>query len=84
MFMMFKKNYINPKLSKYIKEENNKWLKKYSNYKNDVGLSVAHLVKQKPNNFNNFNNFNNSSFFLIMLTSFITFFLGYNSSILIK
>ena len=35
MFMMFKKNYINPKLSKYIKEENNKWLQKYSN---NVGL----------------------------------------------
>ena len=79
--MMFKKNYINPKLSKYIKEENNKWLKKYSNnymYKNDVGLSVLHLVKQKPKNFNNF------SFFFI-LTSFITFFLArYHSSILIK
>lgn len=84
MFMMFKKNYINPKLSKYIKEENNKWLKRYSSnyiYKNDVGLSVLHLVKQKPNNFNNFNK---SSFFFIILTSFITFFLGYNSSILIK
>ena len=82
MFMMFKKNYINPKLSKYIKEENNKWLQKYSNnyiYKNDVGLSVLHLVKQKPKNFKN------SSFFFIMLTSFITIFLaGYNSSILIK
>ena len=81
MFMMFKKNYINPKLSKYIKEENNKWLQKYSNnyiYKNDVGLSVLHLVKQKPKNFNN------SSFFFI-LTSFITFFLtGYYTSILIK
>ena len=84
---MFKKNYINPKLSKYIKEENNKWLKRYSSnyiYKNDVGLSVLHLVKQKPNNFNNFNNFNKSSFFFIILTSFITLFLGYNSSILIK
>ena len=82
MFMMFKKNYINPNLSKYIKEENNKWLKKYStnsNFQNEVGLRVGYLVKQKTKNFNN------SSFFFIMLTSFITIILvGCNSSILIK
>ena len=76
MFMMFKKNYINPKLSKYIKEENNKWLQKYSN---NVGLGLHHLVKEKPKVFNN------SSFFFIILTSFITIVLvGYNSSLLIK
>lgn len=83
MFMMFKKNYINPKLSKYIKEENNKWLKKYSNtsiLKNDIGPRVDYLVKQNPKNFNN------SSFFNIVLTSFsfIIFFTAGYYSIQIK
>lgn len=83
MFMMFKKNYINPKLSKYIKEENNKWLKKYSNnyiLQNEIGQSFHHLVKQTPKK-----KFNNLSFFFIVLTSFVTFFVArYHSSILIK
>lgn len=75
MFMMFKKYNINPELSKYMMEENNKWSKKYSTksvYQNDTsGQYVNNLVKYKNNNFNNFNNL---SFFSIIFTSFITFF----------
>ena len=84
---MFKKNYINyinPELSKYIKEQNNKLIKKYSNNyncQNNIGQCLDVLVKRKKNNFNNFNN---SPFFLILLTTFVTFLAGYNSSILIK
>jgi hypothetical protein len=74
MFMMFKKYNINPELSKYMKEENNKWSKKYSTksvYQNDTsGQYVNNLVKYKKNNFNN------SSFFCIIVTSFITFFVA--------
>jgi|688.fasta_scaffold2255968_2 hypothetical protein len=82
MFMMFKKNYINPKLSKYIKEENNKWLKKYSNIsisKNDVRQRFDYLVKQKMKNIDTL------SFFNIVLTSFsfiIFFTAGYNSMLI--
>ena len=46
-----------------------------SNYifPNDIGQSVNNLVKQRTKKLNN------SSFFIIILTSFITFFLaGYN------
>jgi hypothetical protein len=51
MFMMFKKYNINPELSKYMIEENNKWSKKYSTksvYENAVsGQNVNNLVMLK-------------------------------------
>ena len=72
MFMMFKKYNINPELSKYMKEENNKWSKRYSTksiYQNDIGGQyVNNLVKYKKNNFNN------SSFFLYNLNIFYNIF----------
>jgi len=74
MFMMFKKYNINPELSKYMKEENNKWSKMYSTKsinQNEIGGQyVDNLVKYEKNNFNN------SSFFCIIATSFITFFVA--------
>ena len=76
MFNIIKKNNINSELSKYIKEQNNKFVKRYSSnyiFPNDIGQSVNNLVKQRTKKLNN------SSFFIIILTSFITFFLaGYN------
>jgi hypothetical protein len=76
MFNIIKKNNINSELSKYIKKQNNKFIKRYSSnyiFRNDIGQSVNNLVKQKTKKLNN------PSFFIIILTSFITFFLaGYN------
>jgi hypothetical protein len=75
MFMMFKKYNINPELSKYMIEENNKWSKKYSTksvYENAVSSqNVNNLVKYKKFNFNN-----NLYLFSIIFTSFITFFVA--------
>lgn len=73
MFCLNRKQSVSPEISKYIKEQTNKWLKnveeKYSN--NTPYIRVSDLVKHDqpkiPNNF-----------FLIPIVSLISFLAGYN------
>jgi len=84
MFSFSRKHVIEPELSKYIKEQHNKWLINYSN--NSVlkgypggypGVKVSDLVKHK----NGGNIFPNYSFIFISLISFLA---GYNFCYLTK
>jgi hypothetical protein len=80
MFSFNRKHFIDPELSKYIKEQHNKWLINYSNnsvLKDYPGVKVSDLVKHK----NEGNIFPNSSFIFISLISFLA---GYNFCYLTK
>jgi hypothetical protein len=81
MFSYKHKQFSNPKLLKYIKEQNDKWLSKYSNNSVYPGLGlnvkVSDLVKEK----NKKPNFPGPFFIFLGLISFIA---GYNFRCLIK
>jgi hypothetical protein len=48
MLNLNRRQFINPEMSKYIKEQTNKWLEKYSKTHNSIqGIRVSDLVKQK-------------------------------------
>jgi len=78
MFSTKYRQYVNPELLKYIKEQNDKWLNKYSN-KSVInaysGVKVSDLVKEK-----NKNNIYSSFFF----TALISFMAGYKFRHLIE
>lgn len=73
MFALNRKQIINPEMSKYIKEQTNKWLKSFEEkHSNDSAyLRVSNLVKHEepkiPNNL-----------LLIPFVSLISFLAGYN------
>jgi|688.fasta_scaffold1002478_1 hypothetical protein len=77
MLILNSKQFVNPEMSKYIKEQTNKWLislqEKHSNKPNYIsGLRVSDLVKQTdiepklPNNY-----------FILPFVSLISFLAGY-------
>lgn len=73
MFVLNRKQILNPEMSNYIKEHTNKWIKnlkeKYSN--KSPYIKVSDLVKhEEPNMPNNF--------LLIPFVSLISFLAGYN------
>lgn len=74
---MFKKQFVNPEMSKYIKEQTNKWLKNYSN--NSHYTRVSDLVKQTNEDSKLPNNY-----LILPFVSLISFLAGYNFCNLIK
>ena len=75
MFILNRKQMINPEMSKYIKEYTNKWLinlqEKYSN--DSPYKRVSDLVKQKDEELELPN-----CFFMIPFVSLVSFLAGYN------
>ena len=80
MFSLNCKHFVNPEMSKYIKEQYNRSLIKYLNnsvVEKPIGLKVSDLVKEKYKKPICLN----SQFFFISLISFLA---GYNFRYLIK
>jgi hypothetical protein len=74
MLNLNRNKFINPEMSKYIKEQTNKWLEKYSTPRNSIqGIRVSDLVKQTdmdpkfPN-----------TYLILPFVSLISFLAGYN------
>lgn len=80
-----RKQFVNPEISKYIKEQTNKWIQKHSNnsvstlHGSTIGLSISDLVKQKHEDIKL-----PKCYLIIPFVSLLSFLAGYNLSNIIK
>ena len=68
-------------LSKYIKEQTNKYINNYLKYLNYTNMHAFYKNKNNENNENNNNNRNeniNSAYFILPFVSIVSFIIGYN------